>query len=147
MNYSEFIPGKLYAGSRPDEKGWQQLQNLHVDAIVNIREKTDHPPSQCPQMLMQHYKLADKGHTSVHELVPHVEQTVAWLAQGYTVYVHDIAGRNRLGYFMTALYMRLYCLPYQQALKKVRSIRPKLSPRRQFVAVLHEYERFLRIGP
>ncbi|KEO83698.1 protein-tyrosine phosphatase family protein [Tumebacillus flagellatus] len=146
MEYSEFIPGKLYAGPRPDAKGWKQLQYLHVDAIVNIREKPDNPPSQYPQLLMQHYKLADKEHTSLQELIPYVEQTVAWLAQGHTVYVHDVAGRNRLGYFMTALYMRLCRLPYQQALDKVRSIRPQLSPRRQFVAVLREYERFLRIG-
>lgn len=146
MNYTEFIPGKLYAGSRPDAKGWKQLQRLHVDAIVNIREKPDRSPSQYPPLLHQHYKLADKGTTSVHELVPHVEQTVAWLAEGHTVYVHDIGGRNRLGFFMTALYMRMCRLPYQQAFEKVRSIRPQLSPRRRFVSVLHEYERFLGLG-
>jgi protein-tyrosine phosphatase len=144
MKYSEIIPGRLYAGKRLcDAKNWEELHRLGVDAIVNIRSRPDRIPLDFPPIPMLFFKLSNKEKPSLRRLHAFVSQAVRWLNEGHTLYVHDVGGRNRLGFFLTALFMCLYQIPYQQALQTVKQQRPQLSPRRQFVKLLHDYEREL----
>ncbi|GIM48130.1 hypothetical protein DNHGIG_36790 [Collibacillus ludicampi] len=143
MDISEIIPGILYAGERVDEKGWMTLAQLHVNGIVNLSKKEDVPPDWISPLRVLRFPLGNKEKPSVNRLRQAVEETIRWLNDGYIIYVHDVAGKNRLGFFLTALFMRMYHLSCEKALRTVKQIRPVLSPRRQFLQVLKEYEQTL----
>jgi protein-tyrosine phosphatase len=140
VDYSEIIPGRLYAGEKVDKKGWRILEQLHADSIVNLRREKDHIPTWFPPVLMLWFPLGNKEKPPVERLHQAVEETIRWLDEGRIIYVHDMAGRNRLGFFLTALFMRLYLIPSGAALRLVKQKRPVVSPRRQFLEVLKEYE-------
>ena len=121
---------------------------MHVHAIINVGDQKDLPPDGYPPPLdILWFCLGNKSDPQMHLLVDAVEQAARWLQEGRVLYVHDIAGRNRLGFFVIALLMRLYHLPYEEARKLAKQKRPKLAPRKQFVKRLREYEAFLSATP
>jgi protein-tyrosine phosphatase len=147
MDYTEMIPGRLYAGSRPkSDQDWRTLQNLNVNAIVNIREEADLLPTWFAPIPILHFPIGNKSRPSLQTLDYFVTNTISWLAAGRTIYIHDVSGRNRLGFFLIALYMRMYHIPYDKAFQMVRKQRPKIAPRYQFIDLLHEYERTLGLS-
>ena len=144
MKYSEIIPGRVYAGTHPDAEGWEALERLNVSAVINLTRRPDEPPNNYPLPLeLLWFRLGNRAHPPLHHLIVAVEQAVAWLKEGRILYIHDISGRNRLGFFVIALLMRLYRLDYAQARALARQRRHQLSPRRQFVELLCEYEEYL----
>lgn len=140
MDYSVLIPGRLYAGTKIGQDDWSTIRQLHVNAIVNVSDRPDRFPSDTPPLPVLFFKLSNREKPSLQRLQNAVERTVNWLQQGYVLYIHDLAGINRLGFFLTALYMRLFHLPYEQALQEVRKSRPQVAPRYQFVDLLKEYQ-------
>jgi hypothetical protein len=144
MEINEFLPGRLYGGGKIDEDGWETLRCLNVTAIVNVSDRPDHPPADY-QIPILYFKLGNRDKPRLARLHAAVEQTRAWLEQGHVVYVHDIAGRNRLGFFLTALFMSIFRVPYDSALAVLRRKRAMLAPRRQFRQLLQEYDLFLHI--
>ncbi|TCP58178.1 dual specificity protein phosphatase-like protein [Tumebacillus sp. BK434] len=146
MQIAEFIPGRLYGGTQIDGEGWRRLAQLGVTAILNVREREEDVPGSYPYPLaVYQFPLENKSSPPLQELVQAVETVVSWLAEGRIVYVHDVAGKNRLGFLLTAILMRLYRLPWRTALEKAREQRPVLAPRSQFQLILERYERFLQI--
>ncbi|ASS74243.1 hypothetical protein CIG75_04090 [Tumebacillus algifaecis] len=146
MDYDTIIPGRLYGGGRIDQQGWQKLRTLGVSAILNVRQAEDQIPAGGPiPIAMYWFRLGDKSKPALSELVQAVETVVYWLECGRIVYVHDEEGRNRLGFLLTAILMRLYRLPWQSALSKARERRGVLAPRAQFRELLADYQRYLQI--
>jgi protein-tyrosine phosphatase len=144
MEFNEFLPGRLFAGTKPDSMGWRTLRKLNIGAILDISDQPDHAPADFPPIPILYFKLGNKEIPTLQQLNAFVRQVMCFLEQGVAVYVHDISGRNRLGFFMTALYMQMYHLPFAQALEAVRRKRPQLSPRGHFVKLLQEYQRCVR---
>jgi protein-tyrosine phosphatase len=91
-------------------------------------------------MDFQTIRLGNKEKNPLERLHQSVKETVRWQDEGKIIYVHCRAGRNRSGFFLTALFMRLYHLSPEDALQLVRKKRPEVSPRRQFSKVLKEHE-------
>ena len=144
MEYNEMIPGRVYAGERlRDGADWEELRRLNVNAIVNISSEPDDIPSDYPDAWLLHFPLGNKDKPPLPYLTESVDQTITRLKEGRILYIHDISGRNRLGFFLTALFMRLYRRPSEEALQAVKSKRPILSPRYQFLELLCDYERQL----
>jgi hypothetical protein len=144
MDCNEILPGRLYGGGKIDKDEWHTLRELGVTAIVNVSDRPDHPPADFNVPVL-YFKLGNRDYPSLARLHAAVEQTLAWLEQGHVVYVHDIAGRNRLGFFLAAIFMNLFRIPSDVALTVLRRNNPKLAPRRQFRQILEKYERFLNI--
>jgi protein-tyrosine phosphatase len=143
MDFSEIIPGHLYAGERVDKEGWRILARLHVNGIVNLSKRKEVAPDWFPPLRVLNFPLGNKEEPHVNRLRQAVDETIRWLNNGTIIYAHDVAGKNRLGFFLTALFMRMYHLPLEGALRIVKQLRPVLSPHRQFLQVLNEYEQTL----
>ncbi len=146
MEYDEIIPGRLYAGKQIDAAGWKALQKLGVSSIVNLRTEPDRVPADYRWPLHEHwFRLSDTSRPQLQQLVQMVNAAIHDLNEGRVLYVHDVAGRNRLGFFLTALLMRIDRLPWHSALKRARELRPVLAPRSQFRDLLADYQRYLQI--
>jgi hypothetical protein len=143
MAIVEFLPGQLYGGGHLDDKGWRYLHG-RVNTILNMQEKSDKPPFDPGHYLLIHKPLDNDDPPRFSWLPETMAQMNQLLGTGHVLYVHDTAGRNRLGFVVTAFYMQRFGLSRDEALRKVREKKSDIKPNKRYMARLAEYEKYLR---
>lgn len=145
MAIVEFLP-RLYGGGHLDDRGWQFIRE-HVNVVINIREKRDEPPFDFSNGILIHKPLKNDEPPKLPWVVEMMRTMNALLATGHVLYVHDTAGRNRLGFILTAFYMQRFRCTRDVALREMRKKKSDLKPNRKYMQLLSDYETYLRTQP
>ena len=66
--------------------------------------------------------------------------------QGYRILIHDTLGIQRLGFVITAFYMRKYRLNREAALYFVKQKKPDIKLTENYMELLTQYEKYLTQG-
>lgn len=90
--------------------------------------------------------IQDDPHASLspRALVADVDAGIAFLRQGFNLYVHCQAGHSRGPYYVIALRMRALGESYDQAYQAVHTKRPVAIPNRGFVLSLQNLQSTLQ---
>lgn len=124
-NYSSFTE-KIAASGLPSTK--RHINFLRAQGITAIISLTEDP---LPDSIINgtnikyfHFPLEDHMPADPHRIAEIVRTIEKLLADGDKVLVHCLAGMGRTGMVLTAYVMTLEKTGWQQALEKVRKIRP-----------------------
>jgi protein-tyrosine phosphatase len=142
MAIVEFFPG-LYGGGKLDDKGWRFIRE-HVNVVINIREKRDKPPFDFANGILLHKPLQNDEPPKRSWVVEMMDTMNRLLATGHVLYVHDTAGRNRLGFVLAAFCMQRCGCTRDEALREMRKKKSNLKPNHKYMRLLNEYETYLR---
>lgn len=134
---SEVGPGLLLGGQHYYQRGYRRLHEYGITAVVNMRRRSDIDKGIAGQ---RHLQLATVDNTppSVEDLTRGVDFIGAEIERGGKVYVHCAVGCGRAP-TMTAAYLVSTGLAPDEALRRIRQVRPFINPTRQQQRVLAEF--------
>ena len=134
---SAISPGLLLGGQHYYQRGYRRLLDYGITAVVNMRRRSDIDKGIAGQ---RHLQLATVDNTppSVEDLTRGVAFIGAEIARGGKVYVHCAVGCGRAP-TMTAAYLVSTGLAPDEALWRIRQVRPFINPTRQQRRVLAEF--------
>ncbi|TJY44074.1 dual specificity protein phosphatase family protein [Cohnella pontilimi] len=144
MTIYTIIPNRLYAGGKLDRGGWQFVAE-HIHAVLNLRTEPDQPPIDVTGRLLLWAPILDKAAPDLHWVVDKTRLMNVLLDNGNTLYVHDTAGINRLGFILTAFYMQRFGYSRDTALAVLRRKKPELNPKPPYMALLSCFEKYLQM--
>ncbi|UZJ79617.1 dual specificity protein phosphatase family protein [Fictibacillus sp. KU28468] len=139
----EMIPGKLYIGGLIRSEDWGFIQQ-NITAIINLRTTPDDPPFDFSGRVMIWAPLTVYYAPDIPWVVKMMNQMNQLLDSGYRILVHDTAGYQRLGFFITAFFMQRFNLEHDQALAMVRQRKPDLDPPPNYMELLKTYGVYLK---
>ncbi|TLS35196.1 protein-tyrosine phosphatase family protein [Pseudalkalibacillus caeni] len=145
MPITEIIPNRLYAGSILEDGDWIFV-NHRINAILNVSDRQYKIPINFINRILLYAPILDQRSPDLHWLITVINTLQLLLTNGYVVYVHDVAGINRLGFILTAYFMKLQCWPQKEALQFVKKLKPDLAPKPWYIKLLNDYERYLFSG-
>ena len=134
---SEVRPGLLLGGQHYYQRGYRRLLEYGITAVVNMRRRSDIDKGIAGE---RHLQLATVDNTppSVEDLTRGVAFIDAEIERGGKVYVHCAVGCGRAP-TMAAAYLVANGLAPDEALERIRQIRPFINPTRQQQRVLAEF--------
>ena len=135
---SEVSPKLLLGGQHYYQRGYQRMVDYGITAVVNMRER--HSDVDAGIGGERHLQLATVDNTppSVEDLRRGVEFIGAEIERGGKVYVHCAVGCGRAP-TMTAAYLVSTGLAPEEALQRIRQVRPFINPTRKQQRVLAEF--------
>jgi protein-tyrosine phosphatase len=136
------IPNRLYAGGKLDQQGWRFIAQ-NINTVINLRTEQDHPPFFFIGRLMLWTPILDAVPPNLHWVITVTNLMNGLLDTGNKIYVHDTAGINRLGFILTAFFMRRFGYSRHTALTLLRQIKPDLNPNPRYMALLASFEQYL----
>ncbi|HKU50209.1 MAG TPA: dual specificity protein phosphatase 23 [Nitrososphaera sp.] len=145
-NFSWVIEGKLAGCGLPfteDEFEW--LVERGIRSIVTVREVP--LPSDWfsgSDVSYKHVKVEDFGAPTIEELDASVAYIEEQIAAGRPVMVHCAAGKGRTGTVLAAYLVKNENLTAQQAIEKLRRIRPGSVQSVVQETAVSMYEKFLK---
>lgn len=145
MDVVEMIPKQLYAGGKPNAETWAFIQG-NVSAILNVRDIQDSPPFPFYERLLIWAPILDKKAPDLPWVISVTNMANLLLDYGHILYIHDTAGINRLGFILTALFMRRFGCSLTRALYEVQQKKADTNPRPWYIALLRQYEAYLSIN-
>ena len=127
MTYSQFI--------------W--LIRHGIEAIVTIRE-VPLPSTWFANKTIDyfHLKVEDYGAPSLRDIDATVNYVKEHISDGKPVMVHCAAGKGRTGTILAAYFLKYFNLTAEQAIKKVRELRPgsvQSLPQEKAIEMYEEY--------
>jgi protein-tyrosine phosphatase len=143
MKIVPIIPNRLYAGGSLGSEDWSFVAQ-HINAVLNVRPIMDAPPFEFTERMMLWAPILDKQPPNLHWIISVVGLMNHLLDTGNTLYVHDTAGINRLGFILTAYFMQKYGCTRYSALNHLRHCKPDLNPNPAYMALLSVYEQYLK---
>jgi len=145
-NFSWVIDGKLAGCGLPvtaDELGWVVDQG--IKSIVTVREialPTDWFNGGDINYL--HLAVEDFGAPNIEELVQAVDFIDQQISSGRPVMVHCAAGKGRTGAVLAAYLIKKQKLTAEQAIEKLRGIRPGSVQSISQETAVSMYEKYLK---
>jgi atypical dual specificity phosphatase len=145
-NFSWVIEGKLAGCGLPvteDEFAW--LADQGIKSVVTVREIA--LPSDWfdgSDIDYLHLQVEDFGAPSIEELVQAVDFIEQQIIGGRPVMVHCAAGKGRTGTVLAAYLVKKQCLTAEQAIEKVRSMRPGSVQSVTQETAVSMYEKYLK---
>jgi atypical dual specificity phosphatase len=164
-NFSWVIPGRLAGLSQPglgEARDWRrearnlrrgglasqlaELRALGVDCLVSLTDSAAAfgPPCAAAGLSWEYFPIPEfdipEDSAAFHSLV---ERLLARLARGQALAVHCYAGVGRTGLLLACLLGRLERLPGEEAIRRLRLLRPALETPEQEEFV----RRYLREHP
>ena len=138
---SAVTPDLLLGGQHYYRRGYQRLLDYGITAVVNMREL--HSDIDKGIGGERHLQLATVDNTppSVDDLRRGVEFIGAEIERGGKVYVHCAVGCGRAP-TMTAAYLVSTGLAPEEALRRIRQVRPFINPTRKQQQVLLEFANY-----
>ena len=142
---SEVSPNLLLGGQHYYQRGYQRLLDYGVTAVINMRRL--HSDIDKGIGGERHLQLATVDNTppSVEDLRRGVEFIGAEIERGGKVYVHCAVGCGRAPTMMAA-YLVTTGLEPDEALQRIRQVRPFINPTRQQQRVLSEFAAYWAEG-
>ncbi|HLH65465.1 MAG TPA: dual specificity protein phosphatase family protein [Solirubrobacteraceae bacterium] len=129
---------RLSIGAYPiDADDVRLLAGLGVDRVLNLTQDGEYPPGARAAVALElsgagiterRVPFEDFGRLDARSLQLAVEQTLAWLAGGHTVYVHCRAGRHRSVAVAAGVLALAEGVSLDDALAAVRRRRPGAAP-------------------
>lgn len=116
-----------------------------IKAIVTIRE-VPLPSKWLANKAIDyfHLKVEDYGAPSLSEMDTTVNYVKEHLNDGKPVMVHCAAGRGRTGTILAAYFLKNFNLTAEQAIKKIRDLRPGSIQSLAQEKVIEMYEEYLK---
>lgn len=135
---SAVTPDLLLGGQHYYQRGYRRLLDYGITAVVNMRRL--HSDVDKGIGGERHLQLATVDNTppSVEDLTRGVEFIGAEIERGGKVYVHCAVGCGRAP-TMTAAYLVSTGLAPEEALRRIRQVRPFINPTRKQRQVLAEF--------
>jgi atypical dual specificity phosphatase len=150
-NFSWVIKGKLAGSGMPVTYSQFVWVVTHgIKTIVTVREVP--LPSKwftadnVNSVDYFHLKVADYGAPSIEEMDNTVDFIQRQIANEEPVMVHCAAGRGRTGTILAAYLLKEENLTSDQAIKKIRKIRPGSIQSDRQEMVISMYEKYLKDG-
>lgn len=127
--FSQVTP-QLYVGGQHHPRGWARMQALGITAVVSMRE-TRYDDRALGIATDRYLQLPTRDGTA--PTLDHLRAGVAFIEEEIAnegiVYVHCASGVQRAA-TMAAAYLMSTGLSKQEALAKIREVRPFINPRR-----------------
>ncbi|MCZ7546561.1 MAG: dual specificity protein phosphatase family protein [Anaerolineae bacterium] len=132
------VTDQLYVGEQFSTRGWEALRAAGITAVVNMREEFDDReldidlPTYC-RLPTPDWHAPSQAH--LREGVAFIREAIA---RGEKVYVHCMSGMGRAP-IMAAAYLVTTGLTPDEALERIRAVRPFIEPNAEQVASLREF--------
>ncbi len=146
-NFSWVIPNQLAGSGRPMAKRdlqWWRKQG--VEAVITL---TENPLPvgwiNSSGLRYLHNPLQDHNPASVEEITTALDFILKEIDSGKSVVVHCAAGEGRTGSILAGYFIKQLGLSAEDAIKKIRQLRPRSIERQQEQA-LYWYEDYLKNG-
>ena len=135
---SEVGPNLMLGGQHYYKKGYQRLLDYGITAIVNMRK--EHSDREKGIAGERHLQLATTDNTppGLDDLMRGVDFISAEIAGGGKVYIHCAVGCGRAP-TMTAAYLIATGDSPEEALKRIRKVRPFINLTKKQKRVLDEF--------
>ena len=135
---SAISPNLLLGGQHYYRRGYQRMLDYGITAVVNMRRR--HSDIDTNSAGARHLQLATVDNTppSIEDLMRGVAFIGAEIERGGKVYVHCAVGCGRAP-TMTAAYLVSTGLDPDEALQRIRQVRPFINPTRKQKRVLTEF--------
>jgi protein tyrosine phosphatase (PTP) superfamily phosphohydrolase (DUF442 family) len=142
LRFSEVTPS-LYVGPQYRRSGLDLLKDNGIHAVVNLRiEKDDALLGIAPERYCYLPTIDDQAPSEQH-LADGVAFITETIAQGHKVYIHCGAGVGRAP-TMAAAYLISTGMSLDEALVKIRAVRPFIMITPVQLSALQSYERLQR---
>jgi atypical dual specificity phosphatase len=145
-NFSWIIDGKLAGGGLPvTENEFRWLAEQGIKSIVTVREVA--LPSdwfEGSDIDYLHLEVEDFGAPNIEDLIQAVDFIEQQIKSGRPVMVHCAAGKGRTGTVLAAYLVKNHSLTAEQAIEKVRSMRPGSVQSVTQETAVSMYERYLK---
>ncbi|KAI8992244.1 protein-tyrosine phosphatase-like protein [Pilobolus umbonatus] len=152
------IMDHLYLGSEQSSSDMQTINQLNIQAILNVAAEVNHPydylfqPMQqwfiSPSPLLGYHKLPWQHNQDnlVVELQTAIEMIDRARSAGSSILVHCQCGVARSATLIVAYVMKTMQLPMHEAYQYVKSLAPDINPNLSLLFQLGEYEKTLPIS-
>lgn len=144
-NFSWVIRGRLAGSGRPMTRSdIQWMKNQGVEVIVTLTEEPL-PDGWIKQAGLRclHAPIQDHAPPSVERIDRTIDFIIEQVNKGRAVAVHCAAGQGRTGTILASYFIKHQNIPAEEAVKKVRRLRP-LSIEGAQEEALYTYERHLK---
>lgn len=144
-NFSWIIEGRLAGSGRPmNPRDLQWMKRQGVAALLSLTE-TPLPDgwAEKAELIYSNTPLLDHKPPTVEQIEETVNFITDHLAKGNPVAVHCAAGQGRTGTILASYLIKTDGLTAEEAIKKIRAIRPPSIEKSQEEA-LYNYEKHLK---
>ncbi len=123
-NFSWVIEGKLAASGRPTNKsGVEWLSKQGIRSILSLTER-ELPQSWLNGICYKHVPIVDHKPPPLEKLEEAISFINEQIERGNPTLVHCAAGKGRTGTILAAYFIRYNGASLDEAVKRVRSLRP-----------------------
>jgi hypothetical protein len=138
------ITPHLYVGGQHSQRGWPKMQQMGVTALVNMRERQfdDKANGIAPERYL-HLPTDDGTPPTFEDLRSGIAFITDEIGQGGVVYIHCASGIGRAP-TMAIAYLMATGLSHQEAVAKIKKVRPFIRPRPSQTAQLTLFEEGIR---
>lgn len=142
MRFVEMIPKQLYIGGKIKASDLNFIYN-NVTAIINLRTIPDQLPYQFNHLTMIWTPLTISSTPGIEWTIEMTQLIKKLIESEHTILLHDTIGIQRLGFVITAFYMKYFNLSRDQALWFIREKKPDIDPPPNYMHLLSEFEGYL----
>ncbi len=136
------IPGRMYISGSLNDEGWRFIQQ-HINVVINLRTNPDVPSVESQHTTYYWFPLTIWVTPSLEWTIQFIELIHDLFNKRQRILIHDRFGIQRLGFAITAFFMRYFHLRRDEALKMVRQYKQDIEPTPNYMDLLLEYERYL----
>ena len=142
IRYTQITP-HLYLGGQYGLNALPWLKKLNINAVVNMRESQIHKPDQFKWLTVLNLPTVDWTAPTIENLDKGSKFITEILKKGGGVYIHCHAGLGR-GPSMAIAYLMSTGMTFDDAFAEVKKVRPFITPTREQIIRLRDFEKFLK---
>lgn len=142
MGFVEMIPKQLYIGGKIKDTDLNFIYN-NISTIINLRTIPDQLPFQFNNLTMIWTPLTISSTPGIEWTIEMTTLIKNLIESGHTILLHDTIGVQRLGFVITAFYMKYFNLSRDRALRIIRQQKPDIDPPPNYMRLLSQFEDYL----
>jgi len=144
MEISQIDP-MIYLGSgRHVTRNTNEFKNLNIDVVINCCNEITH--KNTADYIIEHFPMDDGSDGTLVEFMDAAVDKINYhLNQNRRVYVHCVHGKSRSPAILIYYYMKHHKLNFNEAYKKISSVRPFISINNNFIVELKFYDNWKKL--